>query len=281
MLNQILSLVVFMLSVVVWFIGCGFIGPEDMPVEKVGLLYVSENRPATVVIGVLGSHHDGCVDGAKVSADREGNTIYLSATKRVTPGFFGGCEQAVVDLYEEVSVRNLEVGEYKVMDGGYELLKFRIAADAGYVKSGPIVTGLKFTAKTADGFKVSPRTTGILFYESSEPLQVTMRVIGHFDSKCVPYLKTHIEREQVNQWIPVYRIYVDISGEVPIVNTERALRINTNNVYGNPSYSAEIDLGTFPMGWYTIVVSDSVGRSIHKSIKIEPDYERQISNLLN
>jgi len=154
MLNRIICSVVLMLFSVVSFIGCGFIGTkESVPVEKVGLLYVSENRPATVLIGVLGWHHNTCVDGdAKISADRDGKTIHLTATMRVYSGF-GGCGDAVSDVYGEVTVRNLEVGEYKVMYGDRELLKFRIAEDAGYVKSGPIVEYLEFTMKTATVLK--------------------------------------------------------------------------------------------------------------------------------
>lgn len=276
MLNQIISIVVLMLFVVVWFIGCGFIGTEevDMQVEKVGLLSVSENRPATVLIGVLGSHHNTGADAdAKVSADRDGNTIHISATKRV----FGGAQgDAVSDVYGEVTVRNLEVGEYKIMNGGHELLKFRIAADAGYVKSGPIVAYLELTVKTADGIELFPHITPS-FYQTSEPVQVTMGVVGYFDSKCVPYLKTHIERRSwtTESGTPSYEIYVDISGEVPIVNTECALKIHpTDYDYGvNPSYYAEIDLGTFPLGWHHIKVNDA-NPNVSRSITIGPDRYR-------
>ena len=249
MLNRIICSVVLMLFSVVSFIGCGLIGTkESVPVEKVGLLYVSENRPATVLIGVHGWHHNTCVDGdAKVSADRDGKTIHLTATMRVYSGF-GGCGDAVSDVYGEVTVRNLEVGEYKVMYGDRELLKFRIAEDAGYVKSGPIVKDLDFIMKTADGVELP-----YPYYTDSEPIQVTMGVVGYFDSKCVPYLKTHIERDQWGD------IKVDISGEVPIVNTECALMINPYKSNLDPSYAyyTEIDLGTFTVGRYHIRVNNS------------------------
>ncbi len=263
MLNRIICSVVLMLFSVVSFIGCGFIRTkESVPVEKVGLVYVSENRPATVLIGVLGWHHNTCVDGdAKISADRDGKTIHLTATMRVYSGF-GGCGDAVSDVYGEVTVRNLEVGEYKVMYGDRELLKFRIAEDAGYVKSGPIVEYLEFTMKTADGVEVFPR-----YYETSEPVQVTMGVVGYFDNKCVPYLKTHVERDNV--WGNIFDIYVDISGEVPIVNTECTLMINPNKSHLDPSYSyyAEIDLGTLSVGQYKINVNDSGRASVTIRLK--------------
>ena len=254
MLNRIIGILVLILFIVVSFIGCGSLFSEetDMPIEKIGVLSVSEDRPATVVIGVLGSHSNTCVDGsAKVSADRNGKTIQLTATMRVSTGFGGACGDAVSDVYGEVTIRNLEVGEYKVKSGSHELLKFRIAADAGYVKSGPIVDYLEFTIKTPDGVELPfPYDT------TSETVQVTMGVVGYFDSKCVPYLKTHIERDRWGT------IEVEISGEVPIVNTECALMINPNEIYRNPSYYGEIDLGTLSVDHYTIKVNDGPIRAV-------------------
>jgi hypothetical protein len=207
---------------------------------------------------VLGSHYNTCVDrDAKISADRDGKTIHLTAKMQVYSGF-GGCGDAVSDVYGEVTVRNLEVGEYNVMYGDRELLKFRIAEDAGYVKSRPIVKYLEFTMKTVDGVELP-----YPYYTDSEPVQVTMGVVGYFDSKCVPYLKTHIERDQWGV------IKVDISGEVPIVNNECALMINPYKSHLDPSYSyyAEIDLGTFSVGKYRIRVNDSGRASVTIRLK--------------
>ena len=256
MLNR--SIGILILVGVVSFIGCGsfFSEKTDMPIERIGILSVSEDRPATVVIGVLGSHSDTCVDGsAQVSADRDGETIQLTATMRVSTGL-SLCGDAVSDVYGEVTIRDLDVGEYKVMSGSRELLKFRITADAGYVKSGPIIEHVDFTIKTADGVEVSDPRPDI---ETSEPVQVTMGVVGYFDSKCIPDLKTHIELD--NQWSEWgdtgdYTIDVDILGEVRIVNTECAPMIHPNKTNLSSSYAAEIELGMFSVGWYSIRVND-------------------------
>lgn len=256
MLNRIIGILI--LLGVVSFIGCGSLFSEktDMPIDKVGILSVSEDRPATVVIGVLGSHHNTCVgESAKVSADRDGKTIQLTATMQVATGW-DLCGDAVTDVYGEVTIRNLHVGEYKVMSGSHELLKFRIAADAGYVKTGPIIEHVYFTIKTADGVEVSDPRPNI---ETSEPVQVTMGMVGYFETKCIPHLKTHIEL--YDRWSELgdtgyYTIDVDILGEVRIVNTECALMIHPSKTYLSPSYTAEIDLGMLSVGSFQIHVND-------------------------
>ena len=256
MLNR--SIGILILWGVASFIGCGSLFSEetDMSIERIGILSVSEDRPATVVMGVLGSHSDTCTDGsAQVSADRDGETIQFTATMQVSTGL-GLCGDAVSDVYGEVTIRDLDVGEYKVMSGSRELLKFRITANAGYVKSGPIIEFVYFTIKTADGVEVSDPRPDI---ETAEPVQVTMGVVGYFDSKCIPYLNTHIERK--NRWSEWgdtgdYTIDVDILGEVPIVNTECAHMIFPNRENPNLSYTAEIELGMLSVGNYDIRVND-------------------------
>ena len=245
MLNRIDGIIILVLFVVVSLTGCdryeevdmGVVVPPpesegyeakevDMRIEAVGILSISEERPAEVLIGAIGSHFNTCVNmDAKIYYEREGNTIRLWASKQILDGAV--CGQAVTEAYGEVSVGNLEVGEYQIVSDSRELHQFRIEEDTGYVTRRPIIHFVDFAVKLSD------------------PALVTMSVRGYFGRGCEPFLKTDVTRTEGT-------INIDISGEVPL-NAD--CQINPFRIYVNDSYSAEIDLGKFSLGRYKVIVN--------------------------
>ena len=84
---------------VIFFMGCDYLDghkDEGMGIHAVVIASVSSDRPAEVVIGAYGEHHNTCVSGAKVYANRDGNKIYLTAKKEIPLGP-GGCGDAITD----------------------------------------------------------------------------------------------------------------------------------------------------------------------------------------
>ncbi|MDE0467645.1 MAG: hypothetical protein OYL97_11350 [Candidatus Poribacteria bacterium] len=140
-----MSGVIILTLLVHLFTGCDYRdGWEDvgMEIEAAGVVSVSDDRPAEVVIGAVGVNMNTCVDpNAKVYATREGNNIYLTATMERPSGPVG-CFQAETDVYGEVTMKNFKVGEYKILaDISSELGRFRIEENAAYVDIEPIING--------------------------------------------------------------------------------------------------------------------------------------------
>ena len=262
MLNQLSGIIVFALFVVISFTACDSDLSKEvrMEIDQISILSVSEDRPAEVLIGVVGPGSNRCPNlEANVDADRKGGTIRLSATMDVPTGIVD-CVAPIITVYGEVAVGNLEVGTYKVVQDDRELLHFHIAADAGYVYLGPVIECIDVSMKTRDGVEQVGSSV-----ETSDPVHVTISVKGYFNSECMHYLKTHMYRDEFpGRWKIVY---VDISGDVPIINTQCALPIDP---YQNPvdspddAYSNVIDLGTFSAGDYKVIVN---GKSTWFSIK--------------
>lgn len=226
-------------------------------IEKVSILSVSEERPAEVLIGVVGlSHEAWCANrDAKIDANRRGNIIRLSATMEVPTGIVD-CVAPITEVYGEVIVENLEAGTYSVVQDDRELLHFHIGTDTSHAYLGPVIESIDVAMKTFDGAEQNGP-----WVETRLPVDVTVSVRGYFDSQCQSYLDTHIYRAEFGF------VVVDISGDVPITNGECALSIDP---YQNPItspydlYAAEIDLGTFSTGDYKVIVN---GESTWFSIK--------------
>lgn len=132
---------------IIFFLGCDYLDGHkdvDMAIHAVVISSVSSDRPAEVVIGAYGAHYNTCVSGTKVYANRDGNKIYLTAKKEIPFGL-GSCGDAVAELYGEVTVKNLEVGEYIIMEDvvpseyyeNYELGRLRVESDAAYMQIKP------------------------------------------------------------------------------------------------------------------------------------------------
>ena len=139
-ISSIIISTVFVIS----FMGCDYPHGHkdvDMGIYAVVISSVSSDRPAEMVIGAYGAHSNTCVSsGAKVYANRDGNKIYLTAKKEISLGP-GDCGDAVTEVYGEVTVKNLEVGEYIIMGDGpfeyyedYELGRLRVESDVAYMQ---------------------------------------------------------------------------------------------------------------------------------------------------
>ena len=228
-------IIIFVLSIAVILAGCGLLyDSEDMWIETAGILSISDDRPAKVVIGAVGSHSNTCVDiDAKVYAEREGNTIRIWGKNRVPRGP-GGCGDAVTETYGEVTVKGLKEGEYKVVTAGRELFKFRIEKDTSYVMTGPIINHIYVVKKEPVSTELAGLSEG-----SPDPVKVTIGVEGFFDSKCASDLKTNIGYDSNGD------LTVDISGDIPVINSECALIVNPRQIWNNPKYYTEIELGIF------------------------------------
>ncbi len=249
----VLGLLLFVIS----FAACDMSKEVETRIEKVSILSVSEDRPAEVLLGVVGSSpEEWCANRyAKVDADRKENTIRLSITMEVPTGLVD-CVAPITEVYGEVTVKNLETGTYSVVQDDRELLHFHIGTDASHADLGPVIESIDVAIKTYDGAEpIGP------WVETSLPVDVTINVRGYFDSQCMSYLDTYVYRAEFGF------VVVDISGHVPITNGECALSIEP---YENPVnspydlYAAEIDLGTFSTGDYKVIVN---GKSTWFSIK--------------
>ena len=145
---------------VIFFMGCDYLDGHkdaDMAIDAVVIASVSSDRPAEVVIGAYGEHYNTCVSGPEVYANREGNKIYLTGKKEIPFGP-GGCGDAVAELYGEVTVKNLEVGEYIIMGDvpsiyhkDYELGRLRVESDAAYMQVKPTKMYADMFGKTYRG----------------------------------------------------------------------------------------------------------------------------------
>ena len=144
-----ISGILILAGLVVLITGCDYLDGHkdvDMPITVAGLVSISDDRPAEVVIGVFGFNNDTCVNSeGKVFADRDGNKIHLTGKMEVPLGP-GGCGDAITDVYGEVTVKDLEVGEYIIVGNfknteykdNYEVGRFRIESDAAYMGVEPV-----------------------------------------------------------------------------------------------------------------------------------------------
>lgn len=239
---------------------------EDMTINAAYLTSVSGVRPAEVTIGAMGWHLTTCVDlEAKVYANREGNKIYLTAQKKVPTGD-GYCGQSVTRVYGEVTLKNLEVGEYIILDGddfdrvdprrsfGFdgELGRFRIESGAAYMEIKPTEFYTRGTYFLGDdeSTELDVRLSPIV-PDSGELEDTSYQVkaaigIGEFyyDSNCEPIYKIGIERT-------ANVINLDIWRLIPSIGSGCALLIESKDLYPKLR-KIQIDLGTFSWGSYNL-----------------------------
>ncbi|MDE0325751.1 MAG: hypothetical protein OXN27_17690 [Candidatus Poribacteria bacterium] len=257
--------------------GCDYVededgyADEDMTIKAAYLTSVSSVRPAEVTIGAIGWHNDTCVGSeAKVYANREGNKIYLSAQKKVPTGT-GACGAAVTGVRGEVTLKNLDIGEYIILDedekrvfnisdeNGYssfgfggELGRFRIEPGAAYMEIKPAefyirdVYFLGDDESTELDVSLSP-----IVPDSGELEDTSYQVkaaidIGefHYELNCEPIYKIDIEHT-------ANVINLDIWHLIPSIGSGCALVIADSELYPDLR-EIQIDLGTFSWGSYNL-----------------------------
>ena len=257
---------------VVLFIGCDYLdGHKDeyMPIEVAALVSISDDRPAEVVIGAFGTHYNTCVNSeAKVYASRDGNKIHLTAKKEVPLGF-GGCGDAVSEVYGEVTVKNLEVGEY-IIEGdwinreykdNYEVGRFRIEPDAAYMEIEPI----KLYSKA---YRKLPTELDVIFSpivpENGESEDTSYHVKIVVDIVELYRDNTYLPDEYKDPcYEPIYKTDTERTGDVINLNIWRLVSTIDSSCtldmsseafdlyYGS---KAEIDVGIFSPGLYTVFI---------------------------
>ena len=248
MLSRISGIIILMLFVRL-FTGCDYLDGSkdvDMWIEAAGVVSVSRDRPADVVIGAVGSHRNTCVGrNPEVYATREGNNIHLTAKKEI-PTAFSMCGEAVTYVYGEVTMENLKVGEYKILDDtSHELGRFRIEEHAAYVDIEPII----------NGFIVSPifRDTEEL-EETFYSVEVSIGIEIH-EKSCdlpTPRIRLWTDREETEGVISI-----DIKRVVPNVDSPCGVisLYEPTKYYGSWIHNTEIYLGAFSAGSHSVVIS--------------------------
>lgn len=262
-------------GLIVLFTGCDYLDghkDEDMPITIAGLVSVSDDRPAEVVIGAFGYNHNTCVNSeGKVSADQDGNTIHLTGKKEIPLGF-GGCGDAIADVYGEVTVKNLEVGEYiiegdflhKEYKDNYEVGRFRIESDAAYMEVEPVKMYSKAYSKPPTELDVilSPIVPDDgEFEDTSYHVKIVVDVVklyidntylpNEYKDPCYePIYKTDIERTGDVINLNIWRLVSTINSGCTL---EMRLRADASTPwYG--SMKAEVDIGMFSPGMYTVFI---------------------------
>ena len=262
-ISSIIILTVF----VIFFWGCDYLDGHkdaDMDIYAVVISSVSSDRPAEVVIGAYGEHHNTCVSGAKVYANRDGNKIYLTAKKEIPLGL-GGCGDAVVDVYEEVTVKNLEVGEYIIMGdapfeyyGDYELGRLRVESDAAYMQIKPTKMYADMHGKTYPSYtdKLDVILSPIVpsngkFEDTVYHVEIMVDIVEFHKYKvpgCEAIYKADIERTEDVINLDIWRLVRPADSGCLIDQ-----RIGVLTLWLNAT-KAEIDIGTLSVGSYTVFI---------------------------
>ena len=242
----------FVLFVIISCIGCDKIFEDEIYFAGptgIGIVSISEDRPAEVLINVAGFGGTGCgpIPFRNVYADRVENTIFLKPTVLKGSGAGGGYTcSAIEEFYGEVTVKDLEVGEYRIVSNDRERLRLRIEKETAYVLLKPIIKDITVQMKTSEGIERFDSFQDP-WIETAETVQVTIGVEGYFDYgiRCEFEEMTDIEREAED-------INVDISSEVLIADCMAGI---IRFIGGGPDYDAEIDLGLFGPGDYRVNVN--------------------------
>ena len=259
---------------VVCVTGCDYVDgytDEDMTIKAAYLASVSSVRPAEVTIGAIGWHHNTCVGSeAKVYATREGNKIYLTAQKKVPTGS-GFCGAAVTEVHGEVTLKNLDIGEYIILgedakrvfnisdENGYssfgfggELGRFRIESGAAYmeIKPAEFYTEAPYFPRNDQHTELdvilSPIVPDSGELEDTSYQVKTAIYIGEFyyDSNCEPIYKIDIERTANVINLDMWRL-------IPSIGSGCALPIKDWGIYPELR-ETQIDIGTFSWGSYNL-----------------------------
>lgn len=215
----------------------------DMKIEGASIVSISDDRPAEVVIGAFGFHHNGCVNpDGNVYAERYGNEIYLTGRMEIFVG--GTCEDSETAAYGEVTVKNLEVGEYKIIPGyNYEPQRLCIESDAAYVYIEPVINDFAVSPIVPDSSESEDT-----FYHVTIGIS-GIRSHGFYEIGCEPILKTDTERtEDV--------INIDMWHVVPNTDSGCDIVVDPYQKFFIPPYN-EIELGTFSVGSYRAIINGS------------------------
>ena len=260
---------------VIFFMGCDYLDGHkdvDMEIYAVVISSVSSDRPAEVVIGAYGAHSNTCVSGAKVYANRDGNKIYLTAKKEIPLGP-GDCGSAVAEVYGEVTVKNLEVGEYIIMGDvpfeyyeDYELGRLRVESDAAYMQVKPTKMYADMYGKTYPSYTdkldviLSPIVPGDGKFEDTvyhvkimvDIVEFHIDMTRVFDEYKVPgceaIYKADIERTENVINLDIWRL---------VRHTDSGCLIDSDIGIGTlwlNATKAEIDIGTLSAGSYTVFI---------------------------
>ena len=228
----------------------------DMFIQTAGVVSTSRDISseretiAKVVIGAFGAHSNTCTGNLKVSADREGTNIYLTAKMEKTL-LLGLCGSAVTEVYGEVTVKNLEVGEYRIQDdNSRELGRFRIKEEGVYtvvVDVDPIVSVFIVSPTDPD----DPNTYVV---------EAIIRIAEIYEPHCHPLPRLILrltDREEIDDVINV-----NIECVVPSTDPGCAVVVNpypytqdTSFPHYRYGYNTEIYLGVFPTGSYRVVIN--------------------------
>ena len=242
-----------------------FIGPI-----RIETVCISEDRPPEVLIHLSGLGGTGCrsdIPFKNVYVDRVENTIFLKPTIIKSNKGVGYTTCTGIESYSgEATLKDLDVGEYKIAINDIERLRLRIEKRTAFVFLRLSITNITVEMKMSEGikhFEAYPRPLIFVpdpLIETDEPVQVTMSVRGYFRFGSQiedPSKITSIKRE-------AEEITVDISGEVQVTScmpdmSSRGLWCDT-----------EIDLGLFGPGDYRVNVN---GNEVRFSIR--PDLSRK------
>ena len=238
-------------------LGCGeeadevnFIGPTW--IENV---CISKDRPAEALIHVSGLGGTGCgsnIPFKNIYVDRVENTISLRPTVISSNNGMGYTTCSAIEDYSgEVTIKDLDVGEYEIAYNDSARLRLRIEKGAAFVFLRLKITNITFemkTSKVIKRFDVYPRPLRRVpdpLIETDELVQVTMGVKGYFD------FGSHIEdaSEITSIKREAEEITVDISGKVEMTNCMEDISVN------GPWYDTEIDLGMFRAGDHRVNVN--------------------------
>ena len=238
-------------------LGCGedtdevnFIGPTW--IENV---CISEDRPTEVLIHVSGLGGTGCgsnIPFKNIYVDRVENTITLKPTVISSNNGVGYTTCSGIESYSgEVTIKDLDVGEYEIAYHDSARLRLRIEKTTAFAFLRLNITNITVEMKTSkvikrfDAYPRPLRGMPDTSIETDEPVQVTMGVKGYFDfgSQIEDSSEiTSIKRE-------AEEITVDISGKVEMTNCMEDISVN------GPWYDTEIDLGVFTAGDHRVNVN--------------------------
>lgn len=220
----------------------------DMWIEAAGVVSVSDDRPAEVVIGAVGVNSNTCVNrNGEVYATREGNNIRLTAKMEVPVGP-SLCGAMITYVYGEVTVKNLKVGEYKILDdSSRELGRFRIEANLAYVDIEPIV----------NGFIVSPMfRDNEEFEDTSYYVEASIGIEEFHEIVCETIPRTVLWTDRGGTEAV---ISVDIKRVVPNAADSSCGVISisqpTEAYYSSQIHNTEIYLGLFSAGSHSVVIN--------------------------
>lgn len=223
-------LIVLLIVSTVGFMGCSD-GSTIEDLYIVGMeVSISEDRPARVTVTVIGFHPDSGAGLHEIHHQREGDTIYISGTKRVSGPGGGDVATVVEDIHGQISLGEFGVGEYKVIADDLELV-FHIEHDESWIIRSPLIESIDFSVS------------------ESVPAQVIVDVEGYFCEAAIPFIKTH-QKQEGNT------IYIQMTSKVRSSISCPSV-VSIDFFKGRlVKHQKQISIGEFMTGHYEVVVND-------------------------